>query len=90
MKTVKADENGKRVETAAYKAGFKTIFDVGLARVSGAIKQLTLASPSIDRGFKVFRLSNSNIRAWNPDSYNIDESLLSHEEHLIDQGKLVH
>ncbi len=81
--TLKTDENGKRVETAAYKAGFKTIFDMGLARVGGAIKELTLASSSVDSGFKVFKLSNSNIRAWNPDRTDIADSLLSHEEHLI-------
>jgi len=82
--TIKSDENGKKVESAAYKAGFKTIFDVGLARIKGAINQTSLASKTIDLGFKVFKLSNSNIQLWNPDSTDLEESLLSHEDHLIE------
>jgi len=39
-----------------------------------------------DLGFKVFKLANSNIQAWNPDRGDIEQSLLSHEEHLI-QGR---
>ena len=38
----------------------------------------------IDIGFKVFRLNMSNIQAWNPDRTDLEESLLTHEEHLID------
>ncbi|MGP9687199.1 site-specific DNA-methyltransferase [Halomonas sp. AOP25-F1-15] len=82
--TLKSDDNGKTVETSAYKAGFKTIFDVGLSRIRGAISQLTIGSQDIDSGFKVFKLSNSNIRAWNPDHSDLEETLLSHEEHLIE------
>lgn len=37
-----------------------------------------------DLGFKVFKLSSSNIQAWNPDRTDLEESLLSHEEHLLD------
>ena len=82
--TIKTDEKGKEVETAAYKAGFKTIFEVGLARIKGAIKQKTLTAPSLDSGFRVFRLINSNIQAWNPDRSDLEDSLLSHQEHLIE------
>ena len=35
-------------------------------------------------GFKVLKLSNSNIQTWNPDRTDLEESLLSHEEHLIE------
>lgn len=37
-----------------------------------------------DLGFKVFKLAESNIRLWNPDRRDLEESLFSHEEHLID------
>ena len=82
--TIKSDEDGNKVETAAYQAGFKTIFDVGLARIKGAVSQPSLALKNIDLGFKVFKLSNSNIQLWNPDHTDIEESLLSHEEHLVE------
>lgn len=37
-----------------------------------------------DTGFKVFRLSSSNIKLWNPDRADLEETLLSHQEHLVD------
>ncbi|TCP60647.1 adenine-specific DNA-methyltransferase [Rhodovulum bhavnagarense] len=35
-----------------------------------------------DLGFKVFKLDSSNIRAWNPDMADLEQSLLDHAEHL--------
>jgi adenine-specific DNA-methyltransferase len=35
-----------------------------------------------DLGFRVFKLDSSNIRAWEPDSDNLDQTLLDHAEHL--------
>lgn len=37
-----------------------------------------------DIGFKVFRLSSSNIKLWNPDRRDLEETLLTHQEHLVD------
>ncbi len=39
-----------------------------------------------DTGFRVFKLAGSNIRAWDPDAANIEASLLSNAEHLV-QGR---
>lgn len=36
-----------------------------------------------DTGFRVFKLDNSNIRAWNPDRDDLAQTLLDHEEHLL-------
>lgn len=36
-----------------------------------------------DTGFRVFKLDNSNIRAWNPDRDNLEKTLLDHEEHIL-------
>ncbi|AQV15319.1 site-specific DNA-methyltransferase [Acinetobacter baumannii] len=83
--TIKTDENDKKIETAAYKAGFKTIFEVGLARVKGAIHLLDPIYQTLNLGFKVFKLSNSNIRVWDPDHTDLESTLLSHEEHLIEK-----
>jgi adenine-specific DNA-methyltransferase len=37
-----------------------------------------------DLGFKSFKLSGSNINIWNPDRIDLEETLLSHEEHLAE------
>ncbi|MCY4304860.1 MAG: site-specific DNA-methyltransferase [Aestuariivita sp.] len=37
-----------------------------------------------DTGFRVFKLAQSNIRAWNPDRNNLEETLLSHQEHVLE------
>jgi len=34
-------------------------------------------------GFRVFKLDNSNIRAWNPNRDDLAQTLLDHEEHLL-------
>lgn len=38
-----------------------------------------------DKGFKTFKLSTSNIKMWNPDHTDLESTLLSHEEHLIEK-----
>jgi adenine-specific DNA-methyltransferase len=35
-----------------------------------------------DLGFRVFKLDSSNIRAWEPDRENLDQTLLDSVEHL--------
>jgi len=37
-----------------------------------------------DVGFKVFQLLDSNIRAWNPDRGDLEATLLTHKEHLVE------
>lgn len=37
-----------------------------------------------DLGFKVFKLDSSNIRAWNPDKGDLEQTLLDHTEHLVE------
>ncbi len=39
---------------------------------------------SLDLGFKVFKLDSSNIRAWNPDRNDLEQTLLDHMEHLVE------
>lgn len=39
-----------------------------------------------DTGFRVFKLAPSNIRAWEPDAANLEDSLLKNAEHLV-QGR---
>jgi len=55
-------------------------------RLRRAAKKLKADNPLIggDFGFRVFKLDSSNIRAWNPDSDRLPETLLSHAEHVLE------
>lgn len=37
-----------------------------------------------DNGFRVFKLDSSNIRAWNPNPADLDQTLFDHQDHLED------
>ena len=41
-------------------------------------------SKELDLGFKVFKLDISNIRAWNPDRNDLEQTLIDHIEHLVE------
>jgi len=56
-----------------------------LRRASMAIRSDTTSKKS-DIGFRVFRLATSNIRAWEPDAADLENSLLKNAEHLV-QGR---
>jgi len=68
----KCDENSE-----AYKAGYKTIADIGKERIRRVIKKIEKEikesknllsdieeNKSLDLGFKVFKLSSSNFKIW--------------------------
>lgn len=77
---------------------YKTICDVGKTRIKLAGKRISeillttnsqlkldeepLQQP--DTGFKVFKLDSSNIRKWNPDTKNIEQSLLDQINNFVD------
>lgn len=63
----------------------RNISELTRERLRRAAKQIkTETSDSgIDLGFRVFKLDNSNIRAWNPDRDNLEKTLLDHEEHIL-------
>ena len=37
-----------------------------------------------DIGFRVFKLDTSNIRAWNPNATDLDQTLFDHQDHLAE------
>ena len=39
---------------------------------------------NLDLGFKVFKLDSSNIRAWNPDRNDLEQTLFDNVEHLVE------
>ena len=72
-------------KSEAFKSGYKTIAEIGkdrIRRIASKIKEEN-SEYGGDLGFKVFKLSSSNIQAWNPDYSDLEESLLSHQEHLV-------
>lgn len=85
--SINAEEGGKRkyiciqlaepcdAESEAYKAGYKTVADIGKERIRRSVKKiekenkykLDFDKTTIDLGFKVFRLSKSNFKQWRED-----------------------
>jgi hypothetical protein len=62
-----------------------TIADVTRARIKGAGTQHKAADPLFAGavGFRNFRLDTSNIRALIPDAATLEQSLFSHQNHLV-------
>ena len=77
----KCDDN-----SAAQKSGFNTIAEIAKQRIRRAAEEIKKTYPDYtgDLGFKAFRLASSNIKIWNPDRADLEETLLSHQEHLIE------
>ena len=71
--------------TEAYKHSYKTIADIGKERIRRAAKKIKQENPNYqgDLGFKVFKLASSNIKAWNPDHTDLEQTLFDHQEHLV-------
>ena len=70
----------------AAASGWKTIADVTRARIRSAGKRHREADPLFtgDVGFRVFKLDTSNIRAWNPNPADLEQTLFAHRDHLVD------
>ena len=71
-------------EPVADNEEYPTIFEVTKARVRAAGQRMEqeLSSSGLDVGFRVFELDSSNIRAWEPDRDDLDQTLLDAVEHL--------
>lgn len=68
----------------AEQAGWKTIADVTKARLCGAGIKYRSSDPesAADTGFRVYKLDQSNIRAWQP-SGNLERDLVDSVEHIV-------
>ena len=73
-------------KSPAYKAGYETIAEISKERIRLAAKNIKEDNPDYkgDLGFKVFKLASSNIKVWNPDPGDLENSLLEHEQHLVE------
>lgn len=83
--TRKQKTDGKWEETAAWKAGYATIADLAKKRLRQASEKIKEANPLLasDTGFRVFKLDSSNIRAWEPNRDDLEQTLLDHAEHIV-------
>ena len=76
-------------DSEAYKAGYKNICEIGKERIRRAgdkIKEdetLPLENrEKLDIGFKVFKLDSSNIKEWDTDTNDLQQSLLDSVENI--------
>jgi adenine-specific DNA-methyltransferase len=62
------------------------IAEIGKERIRRNAEEVKsqMSDAECDFGFKVFKLDSSNIRAWNPDASDLEQSLLDHAEHLVE------
>ena len=71
-------------KTEDFKAD--TIADIGKERIRRVAKKIKEEDPNYkgDLGFKVFKLAQSNIKIWNPERTDIEETLEQNIEHIIE------
>ncbi|MBE7697628.1 site-specific DNA-methyltransferase [Tenacibaculum finnmarkense] len=66
-------------KSEAFKAGYKTIAEIGKERIRRAGKKIAEENPEkakyLDLGFKVFKLDSSNIKSWDGNPENLQEEL---------------
>lgn len=77
-------------KSEAYKAGYKTICDIGEERIRRAGAKIKEENPlttlNLDTGFKVFRLDSTNIVPWN-NAEKLDEMRLYDYAKTIKDGR---
>jgi adenine-specific DNA-methyltransferase len=75
-------------KSEAYKAGYMNICEIGKERIRRAGEKIKeekgLEAQNLDIGFKVLKLDTSNIRKWQPDYDNLEQSLLDYVDNYVD------
>lgn len=64
----------------------RTIAEITKERIRRTAKKMREDAPMLegDFGFRVFKLDKSNIRAWNPNPADLNQTLFDHQDHLAD------
>lgn len=70
-------------DNIAKKAGFSTLCEVGKERIRRAASAI---DTEVDKGFKVFKLDNSNLKKWQPKE-DLEASILDFIENFIEDGR---
>ena len=72
----------------AYKAGYMNICEIGKERIRRAGEKIKeekgLEAQNLDIGFKVLKLDTSNIRKWQPDYNNLEQSILDYVDNYVE------
>lgn len=65
----------------------RNIAELTKERIRRAATKVKSENPlfGVDSGFRVFKLDSSNIRAWNPRPDSLTETLLAHQQHLLER-----
>lgn len=77
-------------KTEAFKAGYKTIADIGKERIRRAGDKIIEENKdkegieNLDIGFKVFKLDSSNIKPWDADFDNLEKALWDSVDNIKD------
>nr|WP_255782289.1 DNA methyltransferase [Geobacillus sp. YHL] len=68
----------------AYKAGYKNICEIGKERIRRAGEKIVqeTGKTDLDIGFKVFKLDSSNIKEWDPDFDNLEQTLFDLQNNI--------
>ncbi|MCD4811379.1 site-specific DNA-methyltransferase, partial [bacterium] len=82
-------------KSEAFKAGYKTIADIGKERIRRVIKKikdsengkLPFVKTKQDMGFKVFKLQSSNFKIWRGDNIKDGKQLEKHMQLRLDSVK---
>lgn len=82
-----ANKNQKAAADFCDQLGkFRTIAELTKERLRRAAAKVEADNSLFvgDTGFRVFKLDTSNIRAWNPNSADLEADLLAHQDHLLE------
>lgn len=78
-------------KSEAYKAGYKTIAEIGKERIRRAGEKILQENADkegiehLDIGFKIFKLDSSNIKPWDADFDSLEDTLLDHVENIKEE-----
>lgn len=71
----------------AYKAGYKNICEIGKERIRRAGDKIReekgFTADNLDIGFKVLKLDTSNLRKWQPDYKNLEQSFVDYVDNFM-------
>ena len=74
------------VNSTAYKEGYGNISEIGKERIRRTAEKIAEEHPekskNQDLGFKVFKLDTSNIKGWDGNPDNLDESLFDTQDNI--------
>ena len=77
-------------KTEAYKSGYMNICEIGKERIRRAGEKIKEENKdkenieNLDIGFKVLKLDTSNIRKWQPDYDNLEQSLFDYVDNYME------